>query len=202
MQERRRHVVAIADGGFRGVGRDHAMAGIIEQQPCQQMVGLATYDGAMGPLGEGFLSDRFKQRAIHDQRLLARQDLVLVFYLADIEVVTQQIVQRAAAERDATAGRTRRKPFNLGPDVALPEVPNQFVDAAEFEVALEDRSDQLSLFFDNGNPAVLHLISERKVAPDPDPFSLRCCDLVADALRGDLPLELAKDRSTLSVSRP
>src|SRR5260221_3961456 len=33
-----------------------------------------------------------------------------VFDLADIEVVTQQIVQRAAAERDATAGRTRRKP--------------------------------------------------------------------------------------------
>src|SRR6476646_233041 len=144
------------------------------------MVGLATYDGAMGPLGEGLLSDRFKQRSIHDQRLLARQDLVLVFDLADVEVVTQQIVQRAAAERDATAGRTRRELLCFGSDVAFSEVPYQFVDAAEFEVALEDRSDQLSLFFDNGNLAVLHLIPERKVAPDPDPFSLGCGDLVAD----------------------
>jgi len=35
------------------------MAGIIEQQPCQQMVGLAAYDGleCVGTLGEGFLSD-------------------------------------------------------------------------------------------------------------------------------------------------
>src|SRR5258706_3020777 len=109
MQERRRYVVAIADASFRGVGWAHTMAGIIEQQPCQQMVGLATYDGAVGPLGEGFLSDRVKQRAIHDRRLLARQDLVLVFDLADIEVIAQQIVQRATAERDAAARSTPRR---------------------------------------------------------------------------------------------
>src|SRR5258707_8836359 len=28
------------------------MAGIVEQQPCQQVVGLAAYDGAVGPLGK------------------------------------------------------------------------------------------------------------------------------------------------------
>src|SRR5258706_14073078 len=61
-----------------------------------------------------------------------------VFDLADLEVVTQKIVQRAAAERDATAGPTRRKRFSFGPDVPLPKVPNQFVDAARFEVRLED----------------------------------------------------------------
>src|SRR6266478_6469652 len=123
MQERRRDVVAIADASFRGVGWNHTMAGIIEQQPCQQIVRLATYDGAVGPLGEGFLSDRVKQRAIHDRRLLARQDLVLVFDLTDIEVITQQIVQRATAERDAAARRTRRESSGFGADVALSEVP-------------------------------------------------------------------------------
>ena len=61
--------------------------------------------GAVGPLGEGFLPDRLKQRAIHDRRLLARQDLILVFDLADIEVIAQHVVQRTAAERDAAAGR-------------------------------------------------------------------------------------------------
>src|SRR5260370_384183 len=47
---------------------------------------------------------RIKKRAIHDRRLLAGQDLVLVFDLADIEVIAQQIVQRTAAEWDAAAG--------------------------------------------------------------------------------------------------
>ena len=77
----------------------------------------------MGPLGEAFLADGLKQRAIHDRRLLAGQDLVLVFDLADIEVVAQQIVQRAAAERDPTARRTRGEQPGFGPDVAFSEVP-------------------------------------------------------------------------------
>jgi hypothetical protein len=62
----------------------------------------------MGPLGEGFLADGLKQRAIHDRRLLAGQDLVLVFDLADIKVIAQQIVQRATAERDPA---TRSPPW-------------------------------------------------------------------------------------------
>src|SRR5712664_3058429 len=53
MQERRRHVVAIADASFCGMGRHHSMAGIIEQQPCQQVVGFVAYDGPVGPLGKG-----------------------------------------------------------------------------------------------------------------------------------------------------
>jgi len=56
------------------------------------VVGLAAYDGAVGPLGEGFLSDYIKQSAIHNRRLLAGEDLILVFDLADIEVVAQQVV--------------------------------------------------------------------------------------------------------------
>ena len=54
----------------------------------------------MGPLGSCFLPDSFKQCAINDRRLLARQNLIPVFDLADIEVVAQQVVQRAAPERD------------------------------------------------------------------------------------------------------
>ena len=61
----------------------------------------------MGPLGEGFLADGLKQRAIHDRRLLSRQDLSLVFDLADIEVVAQHVVQGATAERNPAARRSR-----------------------------------------------------------------------------------------------
>src|ERR1700693_3921092 len=78
---------------------------------------------AVGPLGEGFLPDRLKQRAIHDWRLLTRQDLILVFDLADIEVIAQQVVQRAAAERDPAARRTRGEQPGFGPVVAFSEVP-------------------------------------------------------------------------------
>jgi hypothetical protein len=65
-------------------------------------------------LGEGFLPDCVEQRAIHDWRLLTRQDLILVFDLADIEVVAQQVVQRAAPERDPAARRTRGKQSGFG----------------------------------------------------------------------------------------
>jgi hypothetical protein len=64
-----------------------------------------------------------KQRAIHNRRLLARQDLILVFHLADIEVIAQHVVQRATAERDPATRRTRGKLLGSGSDVAFFEVP-------------------------------------------------------------------------------
>jgi hypothetical protein len=38
------------------------MPGIVKQQSRQQLVGLVAHNGAVGPLGEGFMSDRLKQR--------------------------------------------------------------------------------------------------------------------------------------------
>jgi hypothetical protein len=73
------------------------MAGIVEQQPHQHVVGLVALDGPVGPLGEGFLSHCLKQRATHDRRLLARQDLILVFDFADIEAIAQNVIQSATA---------------------------------------------------------------------------------------------------------
>src|SRR3954447_20526607 len=114
------------------------MTGIVEQQSGQQLVGLVADDGPVRPLREGFLPDCVKQRTIQNRRLLPWQDLILVFDFADIEVVTQQVVQRAATERNAAARRARSEPFDSGADVALSEVPNQLVDAAEFEISPED----------------------------------------------------------------
>jgi hypothetical protein len=65
------------------------MAGVVEQQSGQELIGFVAHDGAVGPLGEGFLPNGFKQRPIYDRGLLARQDLVLVFDLADIKAVAQ-----------------------------------------------------------------------------------------------------------------
>src|SRR5258708_5390283 len=89
---------------------------------CQQVVGLVAYDDAVGPLGERFLPDCLKQPAVHDRWLLAGQDLILVFDLADIEVIAQQVIQSAAPEQDAAARRPRGEPPGFGPDVAVSEV--------------------------------------------------------------------------------
>src|SRR5713101_8180538 len=172
MQDRRRHVIAIADASFGRVGWNHAMPGIVKQQSCQQVVGFVAYDGAVGPLGKGFLPDRLKQRAIHDRRLLARQDLVPVFDLADIEVVAQHVVQRTTAERYSAARRARRELLGPCSDVSFFEVPYQFVNAAEFQLSPEDQSDQLSFFFDDRDLALFHLVAKRQSASDPKALSL------------------------------
>ena len=52
--------------------------------------------------------DGIKQLAINDWLLLASQDLVLVFDLANIEAVAEKMSNRSPAERDASndlAGR-------------------------------------------------------------------------------------------------
>src|SRR5258708_36400384 len=140
----------------------------------------------MGWLGRGLMRFGGKQGGIHDRRMLAREDLILGFDLTDIELVAKHVVQRAVTEWDATARRARREPFCLGPDVAFLEVPYQFIDAAEFQVSPEDQSDQFSLFFDDGDLALLHFIAKGQGASDPRALSLRCRDLVADPIGGDV----------------
>ena len=107
LRMRQRDVIAIADSSFGGVGWDHAVAGIVEQQARQEMVGFGFGVIAVGPLIGELLLNCIKKCAVHDRWLLAGQDLVLVFDLADIEAVAQQIEQRAAVEENAAAGRAR-----------------------------------------------------------------------------------------------
>src|SRR5258706_12658261 len=54
MQKRRRYVVAIAHASFCSVSCDHTMAGVIEQQSCQQVIGFVARDSTVGPLGSQF----------------------------------------------------------------------------------------------------------------------------------------------------
>ena len=104
MQVRKRDVIAIADARFGGVGRNHAMTDIVEQKSGQQMVARVPRRGSSSPMIRELLLDRIKQRAIHDRRLFAGQDLVFVFDLTDIKTIAQQVEQRATAEGDARPG--------------------------------------------------------------------------------------------------
>ena len=156
------------------------------------MVACGPDAGPGGPLIRQLLLDRIEQGAVHNRWLLAGQDLTLVSDLADIEPVAQEIEQRSPLERDATAGATGRKQPCLGADVTFFEISNQGIDAAEFEIALEDQPDLFSIMFYNGDLAVLHVVAEGEGTTDPESLALGRCDLVPDPLGCDLSLELNK----------
>jgi hypothetical protein len=68
------------------------------------MVACVSDTGLGGPLIGKLLLDRIEKGAIHDRRLLARQDVAFISDLADVEPVAQEIKQRSPLEGDAAAG--------------------------------------------------------------------------------------------------
>jgi hypothetical protein len=70
---------------------DHAVAGIVEQEAGQEMVGFGFGVISVRPLIGELLLNSIKKLPIHDRWLLAGQDFTLVFDLANIELVAQQI---------------------------------------------------------------------------------------------------------------
>jgi hypothetical protein len=72
------------------------------------------------------------------------------------------------------------------------EVPDKFVDAGDLKISAEDHPDPFGFLLDDGELAVLQLIAKGEGATHPQPFALGGRNLVADALGGDLPLELGK----------
>src|SRR5258706_11476401 len=91
LEVRQRDVIAIANSTFGGVGWDHAVAGIVVQQARQEMVGFGFGVISVGPLIGELLLNCIKKFPLHDRWLLTGQDLALVFDLANIEPVAQQI---------------------------------------------------------------------------------------------------------------
>src|SRR4051794_14988379 len=73
---------------------------------------------------------------------------------------------------------------------------------AKLQVESEDGAHRLGLGRIDDQLALLRVIAERRVAAHPHALLLRGGDLVADALAGDLTLELGKGNRTLRVSRP
>src|SRR6266478_7717199 len=132
------------------------------------MVGFAFGVISVGPLIGELLLNRIKKLPVHDGWLLTGQDLALVFDLADIEPVAQQIEQRSAFERNAAMGSTGCAQSFLCSEVFISEVPHQRIDPAEFEVSAVDQPDPFGFIFDNGNLAVLHRIAEEEGTADPE----------------------------------
>ena len=82
------------------------------------------------------------------------------------------------------------------------EFPTELPDAAQLQVTLIDVADRAGFGGIDDQPPLANVIAQRRHAAHPHALALGGSDLVADALAGHLALELAKESSTLSVSRP
>ena len=133
--------------------------------------------------------------------MLARISNALVSDLAPIDPVLQHQVEGAAGEMWPPASRPPAPSRRLLHTQSIEFGPEQR-DRAQFRIASKDQPDGLGLSLIHGQLAVLDIIAERDVAAHPHALLLRRRDLVADALAGDLALELGEGEQQFSVSRP
>ena len=90
-QKRPRDIVAVVPALLLGLGRRHAMAGVVKHQTGQEMAEGGPGSGLMTPLVREHRLDAIEQVAIEDRGLLARIDLPLVVDLANVEAIAQQM---------------------------------------------------------------------------------------------------------------
>src|SRR3984893_5957961 len=146
--------------------------------------------------------DRVPQRLIDYRRVLARMELALVNYVAEIGAVLQHQVERAPRERlaaDEAPGNARPR---LTSDPALFELRLQQADRTEFGIAAEDQSNGIRLAIDHDELVVLRSIPERRHAGPPHPLLFRGGDLVTNALADDLALELCEGQQNIEGQAP
>lgn len=93
---------------------------------------------------------------------------------------------RRGVGRWSAAGPWRRHPRAQDLD--------QSGDVPDLKVAAQDGAHPLGFFVDRDQLALDHLVAERQWPPHPDALLLNSCDLVADALAGNLALELGKTK--------
>src|SRR4029079_18124554 len=118
-QIRLRYVVSVAYAVLGRMGRDHAVASRIEQEPSQRrLVPAARPDIMRALLGETPLHS-IEQCAINQRRLRARADFALIDDLADVKAVAQNVEEGALGKRHPAARVAVRQPADLRPDVAL-----------------------------------------------------------------------------------
>src|SRR3954470_17074970 len=100
--------------------------------------------------------------------------------------------ERSTRERNAADFLAGLERAHLGDDPSLAQVRHQLVEGAELEIAAEDGAHPLGLGLVDSDPSILGVIAERRHAADPKTLAFGGGNLVPDALRGDLPLELSE----------
>src|SRR5262249_57578454 len=128
------HGISISHALLGRMGRNHGVAGSIEQDLLQRSVVLGPRRDVMGSLlGQSPLHG-LKQLAVEQRRLRARADLTFVKNLADVEAIAQEVEKGALREGHAAARAAVRQLADLCSDLALAKLEHQQVDAAKLDV--------------------------------------------------------------------
>jgi hypothetical protein len=177
-------------------------AAIVEDAAGQQSLGLHPGGFVVLRLFIQLALDRIEQVPIDNGGLLARKRLALEDDFADVEAVAQQMGKRTAGEGDAAHSLSRFQHARLGDHATPAEVRHQQAQAAEPKIAAEDCADPLGLGRIDRDLAVLGVVAEWRHAADPETLALGGGNLVTDALRGDLALELGKRQQHIQSQPP
>src|SRR5882762_6207496 len=118
--------------------------------------------------------------------------LVLVHDLAAIDPVAQHRIERAPGERLAAPAAARRACPRFAANAGAIELLLQQSHRAERGIAAEDVLDGFGFARDDDQLMVSAPVTEGRHPTHPHAFLLRGGDLVADALSGDLALELGE----------
>src|SRR5262249_28241485 len=131
---------------------------------------------------------------VHDCLVLAGMGLVLVADLPEVGDIGEQASQAALVERPTTSIVTGTRLPALSHPAACGQLAGSLAQGLLLEVQLEDRPHPLRLGGVLNQFAALGIdvVAEDGHAARPFPLAPRCRDLVAGALRDDLPLELGE----------
>ena len=110
--------------------------------------------------------------------------------LADIKTITQQIVQGATGESDASSAGSCSCHPNLTSDLLAIQMDCQFGNASNLQVSGEDLADDLGFFGTWNQLSSFQIVTERHPSSHPHPFLLRGGDFVSNPLSRNLSFEL------------
>ena len=142
-----------------GMARAHAVAAVVEEAADQQTLGFGPFGLMVVDLLVQLGLDGFEKVLIDNGRLLTFEDFALERDFADIEAIAKQMRERSSRERYAADGLTGLKRADLGDDAPLAQLSQQQIEAAEPEIAAEDRADPLRLSVINADLSTLGVIA-------------------------------------------
>ena len=142
------------------------------------------------------------QPGIDDGLMHARVPTALVRQLTEADAVAQQLVQVLLVDARARPCLTVLCRPRLGGDAIQRQVGGNLGGRADGQHLLEDAAHHRRLGVVDDQQAVLDIEAERRHATHPHPFALAGGDLVADALAGDLALELGEGQQDVEHQPP
>jgi hypothetical protein len=107
--------------------------------------------------------------------------------VASVEAIEGTAREAVPSRQDNTGALA-----TLADDAKLVQFVPERPDRTEFRIAPEDQANGLSLDLVHDQLAVLDVISQWDIAAHPHALGLGCRDLVANALTGNLTLELSE----------